>query len=97
MYSILAIFWLICNCYGGDYTCLNGDSIAADNICDGIANCSDASDERSELCSSTVCHSNQFKCYYGACIDREKFCNQLIDCVDGSDEFNCGKSNKSCE
>lgn len=79
------------------FTCLSGNSIGAGEICDGIANCADSSDERRELCAPTICQADQFKCYYGACISRQKFCNKRADCVDGSDEFNCGKSNESCE
>lgn len=80
-----------------NFTCLNGSFIVASEICDGIANCADSSDERRELCSPIICQADQFKCYYGACISRREFCNKHADCIDGSDEFNCGKSNESCE
>lgn len=81
-----------------NFTCLNGELVGANVICDGIGNCADASDERRELCISTICQPHQFKCYYGGCINREKFCNKISnDCLDGSDEFNCGRSNKSCK
>lgn len=79
------------------FICSNGNSINASEICDGIANCRDSSDERRELCSPIVCRANEFKCYYGACVSRASLCNNLTDCIDGSDEFNCGKSRGSCE
>lgn len=80
-----------------NFTCLNGELVGANEMCNGIANCKDSSDERLELCSTMICQPHQFKCYYGGCVDRKKFCNQVNDCLDGSDEFNCGKSKKSCE
>lgn len=79
-----------------NFTCLNGDTVGADDICNGVANCADQSDERVELCATTICQPNQFKCYYGGCVDREKVCNKFTDCLDNSDEFNCGRSNNSC-
>lgn len=80
-----------------NFTCLNGETVGANEICNGIANCADSSDERKELCLSTICRPHQFKCHYGACVDRTKFCNKISDCLDGSDEFNCGRLTKSCE
>jgi hypothetical protein len=80
------------------FNCLNGERVGAIEICNGIANCADASDERSELCLSMICQPNQFKCYYGGCIDRSKVCNKIPkECMDGSDEFNCGRANGSCK
>lgn len=80
-----------------NFTCLNGDIVGANEICNGIANCADSSDERIELCATMICQPHQFKCYYGGCVDRENFCNKFSDCFDNSDEFNCGRSNESCE
>jgi hypothetical protein len=80
-----------------NFICLSGEIVDANEICNGIANCVDLSDERRELCSSMICQPQQFKCYYGGCVNRGKFCNKINDCLDGSDEFNCGTSNKSCE
>lgn len=92
------VFLLLCEqIVSKNFTCLNGSFIGAGEICDGIANCADSFDERSELCSPIICQADQFKCHYGACISRQKVCNQNSDCVDGSDEFNCGRSNDSCE
>lgn len=80
-----------------NFTCQSGESVGANEICNGVADCIDSSDERKELCLATICQPNQFKCYYGACVERVKFCNKNSDCLDGSDEFNCGRSTKSCE
>jgi Low-density lipoprotein receptor domain class A len=80
-----------------NFFCQNGESIGANKICDGISDCVDSSDERKELCFSTICETNQFKCHYGGCVHRDKFCNKIKDCVDGSDETNCGKLNGSCK
>jgi hypothetical protein len=78
-----------------NFTCRNGEVVGANEICNGIANCVDFSDERRELCLSVICQPHQFKCHYGACVDRTKFCNEHNDCLDASDEFNCGRS--TCE
>jgi Low-density lipoprotein receptor domain class A len=83
--------------HANNFTCLDGFSIGAGEICDGIGDCADSSDERVELCASVICQPDQFKCYYGACISRLKVCDGKSSCVDGSDEFNCGKANGSCE
>lgn len=85
------------NVEAANFTCQNGEFVGFNEICNGIADCNDSSDERKELCLSTICQSNQFKCYYGACVDRTKICNKFNDCLDGSDEFNCGRSTESCE
>lgn len=79
------------------FTCLNGDYVDLDEVCDGRADCLDSSDERIELCSSYICRKDQFKCNRGACVSRASFCNGINDCVDGSDEFNCGKNGTSCK
>ncbi|KAH8360266.1 hypothetical protein KR093_011836, partial [Drosophila rubida] len=56
-------------------------------ICDGIIDCVDASDEKSELCSSSLCPEESLHCENGACINKEDFCNHKTDCADGSDEI----------
>lgn len=97
MLRVLVCLLLVRNIFANNFTCLSGGSIVAGEICDGIVNCADSSDERVELCSTIICKADQFKCYYGACIDRAMFCNGNADCIDGSDEFNCGKPKNSCE
>lgn len=96
MFKVLVCLLLAREILANNFTCSSGGSIGAGEICDGIANCADSSDERIELCAPIICRADQFKCYYGACVSRQKFCNAVADCIDGSDEFNCGKSNVSC-
>ncbi|XP_050054368.1 modular serine protease-like [Aphis gossypii] len=71
------------------FSCENGECIDSLLICDGLADCSDKSDETQNVCTSMLktCPSSAFLCKYGACIDRSAKCNGKIDCVDGSDEF----------
>lgn len=98
MFKVLVLlFFTAHKGLANNFTCSSGGSIEAGDICDGIANCVDSSDERAELCAPIICGADQFKCYYGACISRRKFCNNVSNCIDGSDEFNCGKLNGSCE
>ena len=55
--------------------------------CDGVADCSDGSDETPEC----RCHkSGQFACKRGGkCISRISVCDGISDCPDQSDESNC--------
>uniref|UniRef100_A0A914W906 Peptidase S1 domain-containing protein n=1 Tax=Plectus sambesii TaxID=2011161 RepID=A0A914W906_9BILA len=54
--------------------------------CDGIADCSDGSDER--FCDKLHCYGN-FECDNGDCVALDKVCNGIPDCNDGSDETKC--------
>lgn len=94
--EIISILIVVVTSDENNFTCLNGQSIGANRICDGRDDCLDASDERSELCATIICAENNFKCYYGACVGRDKLCNGAKDCLDGSDEANCGKLKGSC-
>ncbi|KAF0762507.1 Uncharacterized protein FWK35_00006323 [Aphis craccivora] len=68
------------------FNCSNGLCIDASAVCDGHADCSDGSDETSDLCARQTCKSYEYRCQYGACVDNVKKCNGKIDCIDGSDE-----------
>lgn len=59
-------------------------------MCNGNSDCSDQSDENSEICSSHFCPAYAFRCSYGACVQGNSRCNKIRDCVDGSDEADCG-------
>ncbi|EDV93375.1 GH18308 [Drosophila grimshawi] len=55
--------------------------------CNGVADCSDKSDESHEYCSRILCREDSFVCAYGACIRKSEACNHVVDCHDGSDEL----------
>lgn len=79
------------------FICKSGDLLnGIEKLCDGRADCYDASDEVVDLCSHTFCPAHHFKCNYGACVHRSKKCNGIQDCVDASDEANCGRKRNSC-
>ncbi|KAL5244356.1 hypothetical protein ACI65C_011766 [Semiaphis heraclei] len=70
------------------FSCANKECIDSSSICDGIADCSDKSDETQSLCAPLfkTCPGSAFRCNYGACISKNAKCNGKNDCVDGSDE-----------
>ncbi|XP_073843475.1 modular serine protease-like isoform X2 [Musca autumnalis] len=66
--------------------CLNTkECINRDDMCDGIKNCRDGTDETVEVCAGFDC-SIGFQCGYGGCIAGNGKCNKIQDCIDGSDE-----------
>lgn len=73
-------------CTTNQITCDNGECIHKDNMCNGIRDCADGSDETSEKCRSIYCPPTAFRCSYGACINGDLRCNGVVECVDGSDE-----------
>lgn len=62
-------------------------------MCDGHSDCSDNSDEGSDVCSNHYCPSYAYRCAYGGCVQGVSRCNRIIDCWDGSDEAEalCGR------
>ncbi|XP_055911049.1 basement membrane-specific heparan sulfate proteoglycan core protein isoform X7 [Eupeodes corollae] len=75
-------------CHENQATCMNGECIDKNQICDGTPHCSDGSDEHS--CSrDRRCHPNQFLCKNTKCIDRIWRCDGENDCGDNSDEDSC--------
>ncbi|XP_017069434.1 modular serine protease [Drosophila eugracilis] len=68
------------------HKCGGGDCIQLDHLCDGTANCLDASDETAAMCKNVWCPGYSFRCNYGACIASTAVCDGVRDCVDGSDE-----------
>ncbi|XP_070067065.1 basement membrane-specific heparan sulfate proteoglycan core protein isoform X29 [Drosophila virilis] len=69
-------------------TCMNGECIEKSDICDGVPNCSDGSDEHS--CSQgRRCQPNQFLCSNSKCVERTWRCDGEDDCGDNSDEQSC--------
>jgi low-density lipoprotein receptor-related protein 1 (alpha-2-macroglobulin receptor) len=72
---------------------MNGDCIAASEMCDGKFDCSDMSDE-TEACllpphsedDVLACNQTEFTCANKECINHESVCDMKPDCRDGSDE-----------
>lgn len=80
------------------FICQSGHILNQTNlICDGRADCYDASDENNDLCARIICPADHFKCYFGACVHRSKKCDGVRDCYDGSDEKACGRQFHSCQ
>ncbi|XP_065211337.1 modular serine protease-like [Planococcus citri] len=74
------------NCSDTQFHCSDGQCIDDSLVCDGIAHCSNNSDENEERCLHMYCPSYSFRCAYGACIDSTTICNGKPDCADNSDE-----------
>ncbi|XP_070564796.1 LDL receptor repeat-containing protein egg-1-like isoform X2 [Ptychodera flava] len=69
-------------CLLDEFTCTDGiQCVNTKYICDGIADCVDASDERN--CGE------QFECKFGRRIPMSFRCNGIYDCVDRTDEDDC--------
>uniref|UniRef100_A0A1A9V5K9 Sushi domain-containing protein n=1 Tax=Glossina austeni TaxID=7395 RepID=A0A1A9V5K9_GLOAU len=68
------------------WLCNSGELIGEDELCDGIVNCKDGSDETVRHCIDLNCPDYAFRCDYGACIARTYICDKKNDCADGSDE-----------
>ncbi|KAH8284750.1 hypothetical protein KR054_000535, partial [Drosophila jambulina] len=68
------------------HRCGSGECIELDQLCDGRANCLDASDETKAMCEKVWCPGYGFRCSYGACVASTAVCDGTRDCVDGSDE-----------
>jgi hypothetical protein len=66
-------------------------------ICDGIVNCLDASDEfNCHLLELNKCEIDEFQCRNGMCIPIELLFDVTLDCIDLSDERLCRKDQFSC-
>ncbi|XP_053679237.1 low-density lipoprotein receptor-related protein 1 [Anopheles nili] len=86
------------NCEAGQFQCLNKRCINPSQICDGVEQCGDHSDERD--CNTFECFSSFFKCgpsvaknSSGFCIERTRRCDEVIDCPNGEDEQHCEPKN----
>lgn len=68
-------------------------------VCDGIDNCGDGSDENNmTMCASRIkpCDPfNQYQCANKHCIDKTQVCDFADDCGDSSDELGCHRT-KTC-
>ncbi|XP_055694217.1 basement membrane-specific heparan sulfate proteoglycan core protein isoform X2 [Lutzomyia longipalpis] len=69
-------------------TCMNGECIEKNQVCDGTYDCSDASDETG--CSrANSCEPNEFRCANRKCVAKTWRCDGENDCGDNSDEQEC--------
>jgi len=65
-------------------------------VCNGKADCPDASDEHNCTTQNASC-PGQFECLTGGkCIDKNLVCNGKKDCPDRSDELNCTSHGGHC-
>ncbi|CAH2057043.1 unnamed protein product, partial [Iphiclides podalirius] len=82
-------------CSATQFLCLDGAAcVERALVCDGRADCLDASDERPASCDTLSCFTTEFMCASGSCIPINWRCDGSEDCVDGSDEVEC--ENRTC-
>ncbi len=76
--------------------------MATSQVCDGIANCHDESDENEELCFVWNCTEDMWKCRdYERCVKTSSLCDGDMQCLDSSDEeycidYNCLNNDRKC-
>ncbi|XP_075748630.1 uncharacterized protein LOC119172579 isoform X1 [Rhipicephalus microplus] len=68
------------------FVCRNKEVISVVNVCDGVHDCRDMSDESD--CGVT-CPDGSFRCASGKCVSIGAFCDFKDDCGDSSDESQC--------
>ncbi|XP_072144593.1 uncharacterized protein [Dermacentor andersoni] len=68
------------------FVCRNKEVISVVNVCDGVHDCRDRSDESG--CGVT-CPDGSFRCASGKCVSIGAFCDFKDDCGDSSDESQC--------
>jgi low density lipoprotein-related protein 2 len=69
------------------FKCNNNRCVRRSDVCDGLNDCLDFSDEAS--CTQVVCPADYFRCRNGTCIPQSKRCDGRFDCIDFSDEIQC--------
>ncbi|XP_078397876.1 complement factor I-like [Cetorhinus maximus] len=72
------------NCTNDEFKCVNGKCIPLENLCNGIDDCADLSDE--SCCKDC---DKSYRCKSDVCIPNFSLCDGEDDCLDGSDESNC--------
>lgn len=60
-----------------------GQCIDTSDMCDGLPNCDDESDELVKYCASIDCPLFAFRCGNGACITTKSKCDGQVNCIDG--------------
>lgn len=77
-----------------EFECTSGECVPYIVTCDGIAHCSDKSDEAVNFCATRKCPEEvYFQCRNLRCIFKGETCNGELNCEDGSDEENCSCKN----
>lgn len=76
-------------CSPGEFKCSSGHCIPFQFTCDGVAECSDFSDELPSFCSFRQCLAGFYRCSNNRCVPANATCDGQNDCGDYSDEANC--------
>lgn len=82
-------------CTADQATCMSGQCIARSQICNGVFDCADSSDEHS-CANRGKCEPNEFKCNNQKCVLKTWLCDGQNDCEDNSDEQNCEPNDGEC-
>ncbi|XP_058238194.1 low-density lipoprotein receptor-related protein 1B-like isoform X2 [Hemibagrus wyckioides] len=83
-------------CGPDEFQCRNQRCIQLMWRCDGDDDCSDRSDEETQLCSNRSCPPDQFKCQNSRCIPKKWLCDGADDCGNNDDESDLTCAAQTC-